>query len=53
MTGSSETRLARVESDITHIQSDVTDIKADLRRLRTESQNEFRALRGEKQSGLK
>jgi hypothetical protein len=42
-----ETRLARLESDVAHVRSDVADLKADLRGLHDEMRREFTDVRKE------
>ncbi|MHB8816064.1 MAG: hypothetical protein ACYDAE_22770 [Steroidobacteraceae bacterium] len=42
-----ETRLARLESDVAHISSDVADLKAEMRGLRDEMRREFAELHKE------
>jgi hypothetical protein len=42
-----ETRLARLESDVAHISSDVADLKTDMRGMRDEMRREFAELHKE------
>jgi chromosome segregation ATPase len=42
-----ETRLARLESDVAHISSDVADLKTDMRGMRDEMRREFAEIRRE------
>lgn len=59
MTDTTDTRLARLESDVAHIRSDMADIKIDLREmrkefggLRDETRKEFGGLRDEMRKGF-